>query len=454
MAATSHDFWLANLTAPVWKALHMAVYVAYGLVVLHVALGILQAERSGLLATLLMLGLGWVVGLHLLAARRERGLDAELSRDPQDDGFVLVCLVEEIPENRAKIVTLSGERIAVFRYDGKISALSNVCQHQNGPLGEGVFADGCVTCPWHGFQYLPDSGSSPPPFNEKVPTFRTRIDGVRVFVHPRPNPAGTRVEPALCGETTSRRAFNFYVGYVAKAPAWVAEFLKPRLLVLAATALALALLITVQQRPFAASTHEYQTFRPFEGTVVERPYPMLLVGRPGLTPKARSVSVFPLTVFGKRSAAGAVESLDGSSVELEAELIYRDGQTMLQLRDGSIRALGAAATKLELEYVGEATLSGEIVDSKCYLGVMKPGRQKPHRSCAALCIRGGVPPLLLVEEENGGRLHYLLMGEEGDRIGRDILGFVGERVRIVGDEYRLADLRVLAADPRTFERLP
>jgi len=44
MAATSHDFWLANLSAPVWKSLHMLVYVAYGLLVLHVTFGALQAE--------------------------------------------------------------------------------------------------------------------------------------------------------------------------------------------------------------------------------------------------------------------------------------------------------------------------------------------------------------------------------------------------------------------------
>src|SRR5262250_3012861 len=40
MAATSHDFWLANLTAPVWKALHMMVYFAYGSLVLHVTFGV------------------------------------------------------------------------------------------------------------------------------------------------------------------------------------------------------------------------------------------------------------------------------------------------------------------------------------------------------------------------------------------------------------------------------
>ncbi len=46
MAATSHDFWLANLSAPVWKSLHMLVYLAYGLLVLHVTCGVLQAEAG------------------------------------------------------------------------------------------------------------------------------------------------------------------------------------------------------------------------------------------------------------------------------------------------------------------------------------------------------------------------------------------------------------------------
>jgi len=87
--------------------------------------------------------------------------------------------------------------VAIFKYDGKISAVSNVCQHQNGPLGEGKIVFGCITCPWHGYQYQPDTGASPPPFVEKVPTFNVRVRNGRVFVHPQPNPAGTRAEPAL-----------------------------------------------------------------------------------------------------------------------------------------------------------------------------------------------------------------------------------------------------------------
>jgi len=86
--------------------------------------------------------------------------------------------------------------VAVFKYEGKVSAVSNVCQHQNGPLGEGKIVFGCITCPWHGYQYLPETGASPPPFVEKVPTFNVRVKNGRVWVDPRPNPAGTRAEPA------------------------------------------------------------------------------------------------------------------------------------------------------------------------------------------------------------------------------------------------------------------
>jgi len=195
MAATSHDFWLRNLTAPVWKRLHMLVYAAYALLIAHVTLGALQSERSPVLAATLALGFLTAVSLHLASALRERHADEEAPRSIAD-GFVDVCHADDIPENRAVIVSLSGERVAVFRYDGKISAISNVCQHQNGPLGEGRIIDGCVTCPWHGYQYLPDTGASPPPFQEKVPTFCTRVRDGRVLVHPRPNPPGTRVGPA------------------------------------------------------------------------------------------------------------------------------------------------------------------------------------------------------------------------------------------------------------------
>jgi nitrite reductase/ring-hydroxylating ferredoxin subunit len=70
-----------------------------------------------------------------------------------------------------------------------------VCRHQNGPLAEGRIIDGCITCPWHGYQYLPESGTSPPPYDDKLPTYHLKVVAGEVLVHAIPNPPGTRVEP-------------------------------------------------------------------------------------------------------------------------------------------------------------------------------------------------------------------------------------------------------------------
>ncbi|MDZ4864762.1 MAG: ferric reductase-like transmembrane domain-containing protein [Gemmatimonadota bacterium] len=196
MAATSHDYWLATLSAPVWKGLHMLVYVAFGLLVAHVAFGNLQATTNPVPVILLGGQAILVFGLQCWAGWRERAGDQD-AVVAGTAGWVDVCGVTEIRESRARIALVGGERIAVFRYGGKVSCVSNVCQHQNGPLGEGKIVDGCITCPWHGYQYLPDSGQSPPPFTEKIPTFNVRVHEGRVLVHSTPNPPGTRVEPAV-----------------------------------------------------------------------------------------------------------------------------------------------------------------------------------------------------------------------------------------------------------------
>ena len=195
MAATSHDFWLANLTAPVWKALHMFVYLAYALVVAHVALGTLQAETSPVLAGLTAAGALSLIGLHVVSAVRDRADERTQLRE--EAAAIDACAVSEVPEGRARVVVIGGERVAIFRDRGRLSALSGVCQHQNGPLGEGRVIDGLVVCPWHGYQYKPDCGCSPEPFHEKVPTFRIEVKDGRVLVDPRPLPLGTITEPVL-----------------------------------------------------------------------------------------------------------------------------------------------------------------------------------------------------------------------------------------------------------------
>ncbi|MDY8134552.1 Rieske 2Fe-2S domain-containing protein [Aquimarina sp. 2201CG5-10] len=194
MAATSHDFWLKNLSPKTWKRLHMMVYFAYSLIILHVFLGAFQQQPSLWSIAVLSIGFLTIAGLHITTAIKETKVDKSKT-EQVEDGWEYVCDIDEIPEDRAKIFIVDKERIAVFKYDNKLSAISNVCKHQGGPLGEGKVIDGCVTCPWHGYQYLPHNGQSPPPFTEKVATYRLKNKNNKIYVLPEALAEGTEVEP-------------------------------------------------------------------------------------------------------------------------------------------------------------------------------------------------------------------------------------------------------------------
>ncbi|MCA8900336.1 MAG: ferric reductase-like transmembrane domain-containing protein [Hyphomonas sp.] len=198
MAATSHDFWNANLGPGLWKAVHMSVYGAYVLLVAHVALGAIQFEKHPAYVVLLASGAAIVTALQLYSAFFASGPDAKTR---PTDGWLEVGSAADIPDSRAIILEPEGaERIAVFRNGNKVHAVSNVCRHQGGPLGEGRIIDGCITCPWHGFQYRPEDGRSPEPFTERISTYETQIrDGI-IYVNPRPLAPGTPVTPSLIEE--------------------------------------------------------------------------------------------------------------------------------------------------------------------------------------------------------------------------------------------------------------
>ncbi|MCR9085583.1 MAG: ferric reductase-like transmembrane domain-containing protein [Rhodobacteraceae bacterium] len=190
LAATSHDFWLNFLTPPVWKRLHLMIYPAYAAVVAHVVLGYLQDTKNPAFALVFGAAALSVAGLHLAAhlkdgaARRAKGAWIPVAR-PQD-----------ISDSRARIVKMpDGRRAAVFRDGARIGAVSNACAHQNGPLGEGRVIDGCITCPWHGFQYRLEDGCSPPPFTEKVPTYDLRLQDGVIEIAAEANAPGTPVTP-------------------------------------------------------------------------------------------------------------------------------------------------------------------------------------------------------------------------------------------------------------------
>jgi hypothetical protein len=96
--------------------------------------------------------------------------------------------------------------------------------------------------------------------------------------------------------------------------------------------------------------------------------------------------------------------------------------------------------------LGSGAVLGEITDPKCLFGVMKPGEGKPHRSCAARCIAGGIPPVLKTTAPDGQTQYYLLAGEKGQPVNAEILPYVGESVQVCGDIYRVGDWLLLYKD--------
>ncbi len=198
MAATSHDYWNAVLST-MWKSFHMLAYVGYALLVIHIAMGAMQQDSTGILPIMLFISVISVAGLHCYSALFASKEDATLSLsnnqpDSAPTGWVAVGRWQDIANDRAITVKLGDdERVAVFRFDEvKLCAVSNVCQHQNGPLGEGKVIDGCITCPWHGYQYRPQDGCSPPPFTEKIETYELQLVGDEIFLNPKALAKGTK----------------------------------------------------------------------------------------------------------------------------------------------------------------------------------------------------------------------------------------------------------------------
>ena len=246
---------------------------------------------------------------------------------------------------------------------------------------------------------------------------------------------------------------DFYVGYLPKAPTALAGFVRKVIVVLGLVVVTMALMLVVAQKPFANSTFEYGKVRSFEGVVEAQPFPTLLVARPGEIGQHDKYSRYLLVAPGKYGADDLVAGFDGKQVRLQGQLIYRDGGTMVEILPGSIGVVGAAPPVQEIARdLGTVTVTGEIVDSKCYLGVMNPGQGKVHRDCAARCLSGGIPPIFITTD---GHQQLLLVGPDGHALGRDALReFIAEPIQIQGELMEAGSTRLLKIDPRALRHTP
>jgi hypothetical protein len=238
---------------------------------------------------------------------------------------------------------------------------------------------------------------------------------------------------------------EFYVGYVPRAPKRLAGWLRTAVTVIVAGGAFVALTLTFAQHPFPAATFEYGETHTFSGVIRNFPSPSL---------ETEDRRIVLLVAPGKRGAQELARAYDGKSVDLMGTRIQRDGDRMIEVVPGSIRVMNARVPAApDWLRVGEFELQGEIVDSKCYLGVMNPGEGKVHRDCAARCISGGIPPALIARDQAGRRKLVLLTGAQGRAIHREVLSYVGEPVSVRGIVFRSGDRLRIEAEPEQIRRV-
>jgi hypothetical protein len=147
----------------------------------------------------------------------------------------------------------------------------------------------------------------------------------------------------------------------------------------------------------------------------------------------------------KAGVQRGVVGMDGQGAIVSGFSIEREGRRMIEMV--RIERAGDGAVRGGMNFGGELIeLTGEVLDSKCYLGAMKPGDGKGHRACATLCIEGGIPAMLFVDGADGSRETYLLTDANGESARDVVLGYVGESVLIKGKLGMIADLDVVAIE--------
>jgi hypothetical protein len=246
---------------------------------------------------------------------------------------------------------------------------------------------------------------------------------------------------------------EFYIGDEPPMPRRLSRFVTRVVIAGGVGAIALGGLAAIGHVPLAAGTFAFGQPRTLSGIVREQPYPALrLDGAAAGAPWALLVAP------GKHGADLLVRGQDGRRVSLQGTPIERDGQTMFELVPGSLQATNdvgrdSDSSNSEAVRIGDVTLQGEIVDSKCFLGVMAPGGGKTHKDCASLCLRGGIPPALFVQDRAGRSALLLLEDRSGHAIGGRAIALAGEPVEITGTTWRQQGWLRLRSDPATWRSL-
>jgi hypothetical protein len=243
---------------------------------------------------------------------------------------------------------------------------------------------------------------------------------------------------------------EFYVGYFPQAPGRTASLVQKVVIVIGVIIVVISALLVFNQKPFSKASFDYGKLSLKEGYLFKGPVPHLKVPVQNAGSKNFRYQTILLVGFGKTGADKTISEfekklglLEGKLVALKGYLIKGNGRTVMQLEEKIppviLGKLFNENTSSSLVPMGTVSLSGEIVDPKCYFGVMKPGEGKPHRSCAIRCIAGGIPPVF--HTDSGG--YMVLLGDDFQPVNQQVLSIVGDHINLGGQLVQFDDWKIL-----------
>jgi hypothetical protein len=252
---------------------------------------------------------------------------------------------------------------------------------------------------------------------------------------------------------------TFYIGWMPRAPKPLAKYIRWIAIGLAVLVVMTSALLALRQKKFSTASFEFGQLTEVHGIYQQFPVPSIKVMTAQDAFGHTTYITMPLVGYGKFGAEGTISqlekerktSLDNREVTFKGTLLYSDGKTLLQVDSHddpliNIGALSKNGLAHEIKELGTVQLTGEVLDPKCYFGVMKPGHGKPHRDCAIRCIEGGMSPVFYVRNEAGEANYYLILDANGEKMNEDLKDHISEPISLQARAVQFDDWVILYVD--------